>query len=72
MEADNPGMHRTETEDMLMVLSGNVSLELDYGLKKELGPGDVIIENGTRHRWANIGKVPAVLVAFIVGAHWKP
>lgn len=35
MEHDNPGMHRTDTCDMLMVLSGSVSLELDYGLKKE-------------------------------------
>lgn len=57
MESDNPGMHRTETCDMLMVLSGSVSLELDYGQKKEMVAGDVVIENGTRHRWRNIGKV---------------
>ncbi len=30
-EMDNPGMHRTDTVDYIVVLSGEVSLELDDG-----------------------------------------
>ncbi|KAI9006807.1 cupin 2, conserved barrel domain protein [Hyaloraphidium curvatum] len=71
MEPDEPGMHATATIDMEIVLSGRIQLELDYGLKKVMTPGDVIIQNGTRHRWTNVGKVPAVVMAFIVGADHK-
>ncbi len=33
-----------------------------------LSPGDVLIENGTRHRWRVVGDVPATLASFIIGA----
>jgi mannose-6-phosphate isomerase-like protein (cupin superfamily) len=69
MEPDDPGMHTTATVDMEVVLSGRVVLELDDGATRTLGPGDVIVQNGTRHRWSNPGDEPAVLAVFIVGAH---
>ncbi|MDQ8043528.1 MAG: cupin domain-containing protein [Solirubrobacteraceae bacterium] len=52
-EADDPGMHTSETTDFAVVLSGQVVLELDDGEKRTLGPGDVVVQNGTRHRWIN-------------------
>jgi mannose-6-phosphate isomerase-like protein (cupin superfamily) len=69
MEPADPGMHTTATVDMEVVLSGQVVLELDDGATRTMGPGDVIVQNGTRHRWSNPGDEPAVLAVFIVGAH---
>jgi mannose-6-phosphate isomerase-like protein (cupin superfamily) len=69
MEPDAPGMHTTATVDFEVVLSGAVALELDDGATVRLEPGDTVVQNGTRHRWANPGDVPAVLAVFICGAH---
>jgi mannose-6-phosphate isomerase-like protein (cupin superfamily) len=69
LEPDDPGMHTTPTVDFEVVLSGEVTLELDDGAEVVLGPGDTVVQNGTRHRWSNAGHVPAVLAVFIVGAH---
>jgi mannose-6-phosphate isomerase-like protein (cupin superfamily) len=66
-EADNPGMHTTDTVDMEIILSGEIVLELDDGAEKTLRAGDVNIQNGTRHRWRNRGEVPAVMAVAIVG-----
>jgi mannose-6-phosphate isomerase-like protein (cupin superfamily) len=69
LEAEEAGMHTTPTTDFEVVLSGHVILELDRGASVRLGPGDTVIQNGTRHRWRNDGTVPAVVAAFLVGAH---
>jgi len=69
MEPGEPGMHTTDTIDFEVVLSGEVSLELDDGAERLLRPGDTVVQNGTRHRWRNRGAQPAVLAVFITGAH---
>ncbi len=69
MEADNPGMHTTDTIDFEVVLSGEVILELDDGAETVLRPGDTVVQNGTRHRWGNRGSEPAVVAVFLTGAH---
>ena len=69
MEPDNPGMHTTDTIDFEVILSGEVTLELDDGIMTTLRAGDTVVQNGTRHRWANPGVVPAVIAVFIAGAH---
>ena len=69
MEPDDPGMHTTATIDFEVVLAGEVVLELDDGATVRLGPGDTVVQNGTRHRWSNPGDVPATLAVFICGAH---
>jgi quercetin dioxygenase-like cupin family protein len=68
-EPNGEGMHTTDTIDFGVVLSGEFALELDDGAETTLRPGDTVVQNGTRHRWTNRGKDPAVLAAFIVGAH---
>lgn len=67
MEADEPGMHTTDTVDLEIVLRGELVLELDDGAEKHLGPGDVIVQNGTRHRWRNPGTEPALLAVWMLG-----
>jgi mannose-6-phosphate isomerase-like protein (cupin superfamily) len=68
MEPDDPGMHTTDTIDLEVILSGEVILELDDGAERRLGPGDTIVQNGTRHRWRNPGSEPAVMAIFMLGA----
>ena len=45
-----PGMHATDTLDLMVVLEGRVVLGLDDG-EYELGPGEFVVQRGTRHRW---------------------
>jgi mannose-6-phosphate isomerase-like protein (cupin superfamily) len=68
-DGDEPGFHRTDTTDFGVLLSGNMALELDDGAEVLLSPGDVLVENGTRHRWRVVGDVPATLASFLIGAH---
>ena len=64
----NDGFHRTDTTDFGVILSGAMALELDDGAEVVLSAGDVLIENGTRHRWRVVGDVPATLASFLIGA----
>jgi len=69
LEVDHPGMHTTATVDFEFVVSGRCMLELDNGAVRELGPGDTVVQNGTRHAWRNPFDEPCVMVVAIVGAH---
>jgi mannose-6-phosphate isomerase-like protein (cupin superfamily) len=64
---EGPGFHRTATVDLEVVLSGEVTLELDDGVTRTMKPGDTIIQSGTKHRWHNRGSVPASFAAIIIG-----
>jgi hypothetical protein len=45
-------MHRTETVDYGIVLSGEVWLMVDDG-ETLLRPGDIVVQRGTNHAWSN-------------------
>ena len=66
---DRPGMHRTDTTDFGVVLSGSVVMEVDDGAEVLLSPGDVVVQNGTRHRWRVVGDEAATVAVFLIGAH---
>ena len=68
-DPDEPGMHRTATMDYDIVLDGTMGLELDDGVEVTLNAGDVVVQNGTRHRWHNRGETTARLLAVTIGAH---
>lgn len=72
MEPDAPGMHTTDTIDFEYVVSGRVVLELDDGATRELGPGDTVVQNGTRHAWRNPFEEPCRMIVFLVGAERQP
>ncbi len=57
-------MHRTETIDYVIVLSGEIEMEMDDSTIK-LKAGDVLVQRGTTHAWINRGTEPA-RVAFIL------
>ena len=67
-DPDHPGMHRTATIDFDLVMSGEIGLQLDEGDEVVLRAGDVVVQNGTRHRWCNRGSTDAVLAAITLGA----
>lgn len=69
MEPDSPGMHTSDTVDYEYVISGRCVLELDDGATVELGPGDTVVQNGTRHAWRNPFDEPCRMVVVLVGAH---
>ncbi len=61
------GVHTTNTIDHLVVVSGEVVCLLDSG-EVILGPGDVLVQRGTRHAWSNRGSVPCRMLAVLVDA----
>ena len=63
IEAD--GFHTTDTVDYVMVLEGEVSLELDTG-EVALRPGDCVVQRQTRHAWRNRSATPVRMVAVMV------
>lgn len=68
LEPENPGMHTTDTVDLLVIISGSVRLELDNGTEVELHAGDSAVQNGTRHAWRNRSAQPCVMAVAIIGA----
>ena len=67
-EPECPGMHRTDTVDYAIVLSGEIWLEVDDGNDTLLRPTDVVVQQGTRHAWRNKSDAQAVVAFFMVGA----
>jgi quercetin dioxygenase-like cupin family protein len=60
-DPDEPGMHATDTLDFMVVVEGRIVLGLDDG-EHELGPGDVVIQRGNRHRWRVVSDEPCTYV----------
>ncbi|MGO8856569.1 MAG: cupin domain-containing protein [Steroidobacteraceae bacterium] len=67
-EPGHPGFHRTPTLDFIVVLNGELALEVDRGEERVLRKGDSAVLNGVRHRWHNRGAADATLVAVMIGA----
>jgi quercetin dioxygenase-like cupin family protein len=62
-----PSMHRTETIDYVIVLSGEIDMDMDESTVK-LKAGDVVIQRGTNHAWANRGTENARIAVVLVDA----
>jgi quercetin dioxygenase-like cupin family protein len=60
-------MHRTQSLDYGVVLSGAIVLELDDGAQVALAAGDVLVQRGTIHNWINRGAEPCI-IAFVLVA----
>jgi mannose-6-phosphate isomerase-like protein (cupin superfamily) len=68
MDPGDPGMHVTDSIDYVMVVSGEITLDLDDGEQTVLRAGDVVVQNGTRHAWRNHGTEPCTIVGVAIGA----
>jgi mannose-6-phosphate isomerase-like protein (cupin superfamily) len=62
-----PRMHRTETIDYAVVLSGEIDMQLDIG-HVHLRAGDVLVQQATLHDWINRGSVPCRIAFVLVPA----
>jgi mannose-6-phosphate isomerase-like protein (cupin superfamily) len=65
-DPDRPGRHRSDTIDLLQVVSGRVWLVLD-ATEVELGPGDCVVQRGTWHTWENRGPEPVTWSVVQIG-----
>jgi len=63
-----PFMHRTETLDYAILLSGECDLELDDGATVHLTQGAVVVQRGTMHAWVNRGTRPCVFAFVLIDA----
>ena len=57
-------MHRTETIDYIVMLSGEIDMDMDDSTVK-LRAGDIMVQRGTNHAWVNRSDRPC-RIAFIL------
>jgi hypothetical protein len=63
-EGKHPGMHTTDTVDYAIVLEGEIWAVMDEG-ETLMRAGDVLIQRGTNHAWANRSNATA-RIAFVL------
>jgi quercetin dioxygenase-like cupin family protein len=61
-------MHRTNSLDYAVLLSGSIVLELDGGAEVTLQAGDVLVQRGTAHNWINRGIEPCTIAFVLIDA----
>ena len=66
-ERRHPGMHKTNTIDYCVVLSGEIWAVLDED-EVLLRAGDCLVQRGTRHAWSNRTEKPCVIAFVLVAA----
>jgi mannose-6-phosphate isomerase-like protein (cupin superfamily) len=68
MEADGSGRHTTDTVDYNIIVDGEVWLETADGKQTRIGPGEVVVQTGTRHAWRNKSDRPVTMFTVLIGA----
>jgi mannose-6-phosphate isomerase-like protein (cupin superfamily) len=61
----HPLMHRTESIDYALILSGEITMLLDDA-EVLLKAGDVVVQCGTNHAWSNRSDAPCTLAFFMI------
>ncbi len=61
-------MHKTESLDYIVLISGEIDMLLDNGEVRGLKPGDVVVQHATNHAWVNRGSETALLVSVLIDA----
>ena len=67
----HPLMHRTETIDYAIVLSGEITMVMDE-TDVHLKAGDVLVQCGTNHAWSNRSNAPCVIAFVLVDGEFQP
>jgi quercetin dioxygenase-like cupin family protein len=64
-----PVMHRTETLDYAIVVSGEMEMLLDSGeVVQNLKAGDIVVQRGTNHAWRPVGPEAVRLLFVLIDA----
>ncbi|KAJ9607882.1 hypothetical protein H2200_007961 [Cladophialophora chaetospira] len=53
-------LHRTVSVDLVVVIEGRLGLWLESGEAIQMGPGDMVVQRGTMHKWANLSDTESV------------
>jgi quercetin dioxygenase-like cupin family protein len=65
--ARHPFMHRTDSVDYAMIMSGEITMLMDDPADDvQLKAGDVVVQRGTNHAWSNRGTEPCVIMFVLV------
>jgi len=67
----HPLMHRTETLDYGIVLSGEICMVLDDSVTT-LKAGDVVVQRGTNHAWSNRSSAPCKMAFILIDGAFDP
>jgi len=67
VESDIPGLHETDTIDIVTIISGEMWAVLETG-ETLMRPGDTIVQRGTKHSWQNRTNFPAMAAAIQIAA----
>jgi mannose-6-phosphate isomerase-like protein (cupin superfamily) len=67
----HPLMHRTETIDYAIVLSGEITMVLDE-VDVHLKAGDIVVQCGTNHAWSNRTNAPCVVAFVLIDGTFDP
>jgi quercetin dioxygenase-like cupin family protein len=62
-----PFLHRTESLDYIIVIEGEIDMDMDDSTVK-LKAGDIVIQRGTHHAWVNRSNKRARLAVVLVDA----
>lgn len=62
-------VHRTDSIDYIVVMSGEIDMELEAGEEVHLKAGDVMVQRGTVHNWINRGTESCVLAVILIHAN---
>ena len=65
---NTPRVHRTDSLDYAVIMSGEIDMELESGDITHLKAGDVIVQRGTVHNWINRGPEPCVIAFVLIAA----
>lgn len=65
--ARHPFMHRTDSVDYAVVLTGEITMLLDDS-EVQLQAGDVVVQRGTNHAWSNQGTETCQIAFILVDA----
>ena len=65
--APHPLMHKTETLDYIIILSGEVYLVME-DTETLLRPGDIVIQCAANHAWSNRSDQPCIQLAILLYA----
>lgn len=63
----HPLMHKTDTLDYIVILSGEIWLIVDQG-ETLLQAGDIVVQRGTNHAWSNRSDLPCIQLAILLDA----
>jgi mannose-6-phosphate isomerase-like protein (cupin superfamily) len=67
----HPGMHKTNSIDYAIVLSGEIYAMMDEG-EVLMKAGDCLVQRGTNHAWSNRTEKPCFVAFVLIDAHPVP